>query len=99
MRYDFTPLTLTKYVKFDNANDFLEYRATVRTIGASQMAQWVKNSPAMRETQETRVRFVGQENLLEEGTATHSSILVWRIPWTRRAWQATVCRVAKRRQD
>ena len=28
------------------------------------------------------IRFLGQEDPLEEGTATHSSILVWRIPWT-----------------
>ena len=68
------------------------------------MTQWVKNSPAMLETQETQIRFVGQEDLLEKGTTTHSSILVWRIPWTRipwtrRAWQATVHRVPKRRQD
>ena len=34
---------------------------------------------------------------LEEGMATHSSILAWRIPWTRGAWQATVHRVAKSR--
>ena len=43
------------------------------------MAQLVKNSPAM---QETLVRFLGQEDPLEEGMATHSSILAWRIPWT-----------------
>ena len=39
----------------------------------------VKNSPAM---QETWVQFLGQEDLLEEGMATHSSILAWRITWT-----------------
>ena len=32
--------------------------------------------------QEMRVRALGQEDLLEEGMATHSSILAWRIPWT-----------------
>ena len=37
------------------------------------------SSPAM---QETLVRFLGWEDPLEEGMATHSSILVWRIPWT-----------------
>ena len=31
--------------------------------------------------QETQVRFLGQEDLLEEAMATHSSILAWRIPW------------------
>ena len=39
----------------------------------------VKNLPAMRETQ---VQFLGQEDLLEKGMATHPSILAWRIPWT-----------------
>ena len=39
----------------------------------------VKNLPTMHETQ---VRSLGQEDLLEEGMATHSSILAWRIPWT-----------------
>ena len=43
------------------------------------MAQTVKNLPAMWET---RVRFLGQEDPLENGLATHSSILAWRIPWT-----------------
>ena len=36
----------------------------------------------MQETQETLVWFLGQEDPLEEGMATHSSILAWRIPWT-----------------
>ena len=39
-------------------------------------------SPALQETQETWVRFLSQGDLLEEGMATHSSILAWRIPWT-----------------
>ena len=43
------------------------------------MAQQVKNLPAM---QETRVRSPDQEDPLEKGMATHSSILAWRIPWT-----------------
>ena len=46
------------------------------------MAQGVKTLPAMQETQQTWVRSLGQEDPLEEGTATHSSIIVWRIPWT-----------------
>ena len=54
----------------------------------------VKNLPAMQETQETRVQFLGQEDPLEEGMATHSSILAWRI-MDREAWQATVHRVPK----
>ena len=43
------------------------------------MAQMVKNLSAMQEIQ---VRFLGHEDPLEEGLATHSSILAWRIPWT-----------------
>ena len=43
------------------------------------MAQMVKNLPAV---QETWVRSLGQEDLLEKEMATHSSILAWEIPWT-----------------
>ena len=42
----------------------------------------VKNLPALQEVQEMLVRSLGWEDPLEEGTATHSSILAWRIPWT-----------------
>ena len=44
--------------------------------------QQVKNLPAAQETQETGVRARGREDPMEEGMATHSSILAWRIPWT-----------------
>ena len=47
--------------------------------GASLVAQTVKHLPAMQETQ---VRSMGWEDSLEEETATHSSILAWRILWT-----------------
>ena len=46
---------------------------------ASLVAQMVKNLPAV---QETRVRSLGGEDLLEKEMATHSRILAWRIPWT-----------------
>ena len=36
----------------------------------------------MQETQDTWVRSLGQEDTLEKGIATHSSILAWGIPWT-----------------
>ena len=45
---------------------------------SSLVPQTVNNPPAM---QETRVPSLGQEDPLERGMATHSSILVWRIPW------------------
>ena len=41
------------------------------------MAQQVKNLPAMQKTQEMQVRSLGQEDPLEEETATHTSILAW----------------------
>ena len=56
------------------------------------MAQPVKNPPAM---QETLVQFLGREDPLEKGMATHSSVLAWRIPMNRGAWWATVHEVAK----
>ena len=46
---------------------------------ASLVTQTVKNLPTMWETQ---VQYLGQEDPLEKGMATHSSILAWRIPWT-----------------
>ena len=58
------------------------------TFGISQL---VKNQPAMPETP---VQFLGWEDPLEKGKATHSSILAWRIPWTvhgvakSRTWQS-----------
>ena len=48
-------------------------------LGASLVAQMVKNLPAMKETWD---QSLDQENPLEKEMATHSSILVWRIPWT-----------------
>ena len=49
------------------------------SLRASLVAQMVKNLPAV---QETCVRFLGWEDALEKGMATHSSIPAWRIPWT-----------------
>ena len=55
----------------------------------------VKNPPAVQETQETQVQSLNREDPLEEGTATHSSVLVWRIAMDRGAWWAAVHGVAK----
>ena len=46
---------------------------------ASLVAQMIKNLPVI---QETWVQSLGQEDPLEKGMATHSTILAWRIPWT-----------------
>ena len=48
-------------------------------MNRSMVAQQVKNLPVM---QEIWVQSLGQEDPLEEGMATHSGILTWRIPWT-----------------
>ena len=49
------------------------------TLWASLVAQMVKNLPAAKETQ---AQSLGREDPLEQGMASHSSILAWRIPWT-----------------
>ena len=59
---------------------------------ASLVAQTVKSLPTMRETW---AQSLGWEDPLEEGMATHSSILAWRIPMDRGAWWATVHGIAK----
>ena len=56
------------------------------------VAQMVKNLPAVWETW---VRSLGWKDPLEEGIATHSNILTWRIPTDRGAWWATVHKVTK----
>ena len=63
-------------------------------LRASLVAQMVKN---LRAVWETWVRSLGWEDPLEEGMATHSSILAWRIPLDRRALWAIVPGVAKSR--
>jgi len=61
------------------------------------LPQWLssKVSSSMLETQGMWVQSLGWEDLLEEGMATHSSILAWRIPMDRGVWQAAVHSVAK----
>ena len=54
-------------------------RLSLSLLWASLLAQMVKNLPAMWETQ---VQSLDQEDPLEKGMATDSSILAWRIPWT-----------------
>ena len=52
---------------------------SMEVFGASLVTETVKNLPVMWETP---VRSLGQEDPLEKGMGTHSSILAWRIPWT-----------------
>ena len=66
---------------YTNINNAYNYHYLVLTLlQASLIAQLVKNLPGMLETP---VRFLGWENLLEKGKATHSSILVlsWWLSW------------------
>ena len=69
------PLTMYKAPYLSHFNFFIIY-IWLKDFPAAQI---VKNLPAM---QETRVQFLGQEDPLEKGMATHSNILAWRIPWT-----------------
>ena len=54
----------------------------ITVLWASQVALVVKNLLSMQEMLEPQVQSLGREHPLEEGMATRSSILVWRIPWT-----------------
>ena len=56
----------------------------------------IKNLPAMWEAW---IRSLGRDDPLEEGMETHSSILAWRIPMDRRAWQVTVMASQRVRHD
>ena len=60
-------------------------------LGSCLVAQMIKNLPAMQ----TWVQSLGWEESQEEGIATHSSILAWRIPMDRGVWWSTVHGVAK----
>ena len=61
-------------------------------VWASLVAQMVKNLPAV---QEIWVQSLGWEDPLQNGMATHCSILAWRIPWTEEPGGATVYGVPK----
>ena len=65
----------------DHLQAMVSHRLQLRCqSGASLIAQSVKSLPAMQETQ---FQFLGQEDPLGKKMATHSSILAWRIPWTK----------------
>ena len=70
----------------------MNFDKLTQCYGASLVAQTVKNPPGMQETQ---VQSLDQEDPLEKGMATHSSILAWRIPWTGTWWTHGVHRVTK----
>ena len=78
---------------FLGQEDPLETGYPLQYSWASLVAQTEKNPPAI---QETWVRSLSWEDSLEEGKATHPSIIAWRIPMDRVGWWATVHGVAKR---
>ena len=57
----------------------------------------IKNVHSIAENKRNTVQSLGREDPLEEDMATYTSILAWRIPMDRGAWQATVHRVKKNR--
>ena len=66
--------------KRENMTNITNTIPSTSIVWASLVAQMVKNLPAM---QETRVQSLDQEDPLEKVMATHSTILAWRIPWTK----------------
>jgi len=65
--------------KLDIERMYLNIMKAIYEKPLSLVPQMVKNLPAMQETQ---IQCLGQEDPLEKGMATHSSILAWRILWT-----------------
>ena len=57
---------------------FVQFGVIISLIKDFLIAQIIKNLLAM---QKTRVQYLGWEDLLEKGMASHSSFLAWRIPW------------------
>ena len=75
----FSPLSISSLFKHCSKYGMTLNNLQVPQRWASLVAQLVKNLPAVRETW---VQSLGWEDPLEKGTATHSSILAWRVPWT-----------------
>ena len=76
-------MLLWTYLNFNNFKNIFRNAIRVNSARypASQVALVTKNPP-MQEIEEMQVRSLGREGSLEDGMATHSSILAWRIPWT-----------------
>ena len=61
---------------------FVDFAFNVGLRRSSEVVLVLKNLPANAGRHETQVQSLGWEDLLEDGIATHSSILAWIIPWT-----------------
>ena len=75
-------------------NSWYKYKGMHSNSWAFQMALVVNNPPANARDIRDMGSIPGSRSSFEEGMATYSSMLAWRIPWTR-AWRATVHRVTK----
>ena len=74
----YSQYTFCVKIKYPEQSILFNQRCTF--LWTSLMAQWVKNLPAMQETQEMWVQSLGWKDPLEDEMATHSSILAWRVP-------------------
>ena len=78
-------MELSLVLKRDGRKE-IRYRGATRfqpaRTGASLVAHWLRIHLPVQAIQETWVQFLGQEDPLEKGMATHSSILAWKILWT-----------------
>ena len=83
-------MSLRRFFKWKKLTDSFTYLYESHSLEIfyskySPQGSMVKNLPAMQEPQETQLRSLGQEDAVEEGMATHSNILAWRIPMDRGA--------------
>ena len=74
-------------------------QAPLQLFPALSLTQWVKNPPAMQETQETRVQYLGQEDPLEKEMATYSSVLAWKVSRTEEPGRLQPKELQRVRQD
>ena len=72
-----------------------KYSSFSAFLQASQAVLVVKKPACQCRRYEIQVQSLGQEDSLEEGMATHSSIHAWRNPMDKRAWKGTVHRITK----
>ena len=77
----------------------LLFNTLSRFVRASLVPQTVTNLPTKQETKETQVQSLDWEDPLEKGTATHSSVLAWRIPWTEEPGRPQSMRLQRARHD
>ena len=71
-----------KLAQLDKVNRVLNYDSNYKINIHESTLKWIDNLKNLPAKKETQVPSLGQEDPLEKGMATHSSILAWRIPWT-----------------